>query len=113
MKQIEREEALLDSFDSRSIAYDPDWAFNFVSVGISPLDLDELVAKLELQNFEPISNWMDNNITTKRLVSEIEKAANRIAVRITNIKSYSIMALANDLEPTLLRDGLESTLVLM
>ena len=56
---------------------------------------------------------MDNNITTERLVSEIEEAANRIAVRITNIKSYSHMNMANNLEPTQLCDGLESKLVLM
>lgn len=113
MEQAEREEALLDWFDNRSIAYDPDWAFNFVSVGISPTDLDALVAKLELQNFEPILNWMDNNITTERLVSEIEEAAKRISALITNIKSYSHMDMANDLEPTQLSEGLESTLALM
>jgi signal transduction histidine kinase len=56
---------------------------------------------------------MDNNITTERLVSEIEEAAKRISALIGNIKSYSHMDRANDFEATQLREGIESTLQLM
>jgi signal transduction histidine kinase len=72
-----------------------------------------MVGKLEMQNFAPILNWMDNNITTELLVNEIEEAAKRINALITNIKSYSHMDRANVFEPTQLREGLESTLQLL
>jgi len=113
MQQADREDALLDWFENQNISYDPDWAFNFVSIGLLPSDLDEMVGKLEMQNFAPILNWMDNNITTELLVNEIEEAAKRINALITNIKSYSHMDRANVFEPTQLREGLESTLQLL
>ena len=113
IEQNEREEALFDWFDDHGINYDPDWAYNFVSIGITPVSLDDLIKKLQPQGYEPILNWMDNNITTERLVSEIEEAAKRISALIGNIKSYSHMDRANDFEATQLREGIESTLQLM
>nr|MCU0353679.1 HAMP domain-containing histidine kinase [Cytophagales bacterium] len=61
----------------------------------------------------PVLEWLNNVLTTEKMVSDISEASGRIANLVKAIKEYSHMDGGADRKPTALSEGIQSTLTIL
>ncbi len=76
-------------------------------------EVEEIGEILNNQYVAPVFGWLNNVLTTERLVNEIEQASLRIASLIQSVKTYSHMDKAPDQEMSDLHIGIDSTLTML
>ena len=83
-----------------------DWHFT--------VDHFEQLAKVVPERaISPVFQWMETNLTTEALVTEIQAASGRIAELVTSIKTYSHMDQEPSLEMVDVHEGLRSTVTML
>lgn len=113
MERSEREDELLDWLNDREVENSEDIADNLVDFDFSTDELDEAYESLEEEHVGPTVNWMNQVLTTEKLVSEIEDASSRIGELVKSIKSYTHMDQSPEMKPIDIHDGLNNTLVML
>ncbi|MFY0592189.1 ATP-binding protein [Roseivirga sp.] len=76
-------------------------------------DLEDLQNGLTAETFPSVIEWVDNVLTTEKMVGEIKEASNRISKLVNSVKSYSHMDRSTDFEPTNVHEGLHSTITIL
>ena len=109
-QKMEKEDELLDWLEDHSIEEADDIAANLVEFGFTEEDLDTVFDATSEQYFQPVINWINNNLTTEKMVKEIAEASSRIAGLISSVKSYSHMDQSLDRRKVDIHAGIRSTL---
>ncbi|MEL7530921.1 MAG: ATP-binding protein, partial [Bacteroidota bacterium] len=91
MEKTEREEELMDWMDDREIEDGDTIAENLMEFGFSVDDLDMVEESTGSEQLQSILNWMENVISTEKLVGEIQDASVRISDLVKSVKSYTHM----------------------
>lgn len=76
-------------------------------------DLDALKEKMGVKEFPSMLSWVDNVLTTEKMVGEIKDASKRISTLVNSVKEYSHMDRSGDYEPTDIHEGLRTTLSIL
>jgi len=76
-------------------------------------DLDGLKEKMGEKEFPSMLTWVDNVLTTEKMVGEIKDASKRISTLVNSVKEYSHMDRSGDYEPTDIHIGLRTTLSIL
>ena len=113
MERSSLEDELLDWFDDNDVADGSELTESLVDFGFTTDDLDTLLVDVAPDNRATVLNWLVNNLVTERLVTDIEEASKRIAILVDAIKSYTHMDRGTGRECIHLREGIDSTLVLL
>ncbi|WP_421829328.1 sensor histidine kinase [Larkinella sp.] len=113
MERSSLEDDLLDWFDDNDVADGSELTESLVDFGFTTDDLDTLLVDVAPDNRATVLNWLVNNLVTERLVTDIEEASKRIAVLVDAIKAYTHMDRGTGRECIHLREGIDSTLVLL
>lgn len=113
MDRSEKEDDLIDWLDDEAIEDSDDIAENLVEFGIEASDLDEIKDAVGTLELPAVIGWINQMLTTERLVGEIEEASQRINKLVTSIKGYTHMDQAPEKIPTDVHKGLESTLTML
>jgi signal transduction histidine kinase len=113
LARSQREDELLDFLEASGVADAMDLAPPLADFGFTQADLATIAQVVGQADLEAVVSWVVNNLVTERTVREIEQVAQRIAQLTGAIKSYSYMDRDAGLAPTDLREGLQSTLVLL
>ena len=88
-------------------------AENFVEFDMSLDELEEIAEIIDGPDCQPVFNWLNNVLTTERLVNEIEDASLRIANLIKSVKTYTHMDRSPDKIEADIREGIDSTLIML
>lgn len=88
-------------------------AENLVEFGFELQEMEEIWAICTEAYFPPVMQWINNNLTTEKMVEEISVASRRIAELINSVKSYSYMDRSQDLQEVDLHQGLKDTLTIL
>jgi signal transduction histidine kinase len=113
MQRSEREDEILDWLDSNDIGGCDDIAENMVEFGITEADLVELKTKINKDDFSPILLWINNNLTTERMVTDIQEASKRIADLVGSVKTFTHMDRGGEREVTDIHSGIKNTLTML
>ncbi|WP_109830226.1 ATP-binding protein [Reichenbachiella versicolor] len=113
MEKSEREDDIIDWLDEREIEDSEELAENLVDFGFEIDELDTMCEGVEEGSVPIIFRWIDQNLTTERIVSEIEEASQRINKLVTSIKSYTHMDQAPEKVSTDIHIGIENTLTML
>ncbi|GAB3906987.1 ATP-binding protein [Larkinella knui] len=113
MERSSLEDDLLDWFDDNGVTDGAELTESLVDFGFTTDDLDTLLVDVAPDNRATVLNWLVNNLVTERLVTDIEEASKRIAVLVNAIKSYTHMDRGTGRECIHIREGIDSTLVLL
>ncbi len=113
MKRTEREDSIIDWMDDHDIENGFELAESFADFGYDIEDLEEVLACVGEKDIAPVLGWLDNMMTTEKMVSEIEDASKRISSLVGSVKSYSHMDRASDVEAVDIHEGIRSTLILL
>ena len=110
MEKSELEDDLMDWFEDHNINGGDEIAETFVEYGIEVEDLEYIVENASPEYLAPIFGWINQLLTTEKLVSEIEDASKRINDLVKSIKSYTHMDQAPEKASTDIHIGLDNTL---
>lgn len=113
MERTDREDELADWLADHGIKKAAELAENLVEFGFLPADIDVIAEHVPDKDMEPVLRWVDNNLTTERMVADIQEASERISNLINAIKSYTHMDRAPEKHPADVHLGIRSTLTML
>lgn len=113
MDRSEKEDELLDWLDDREVENAEDLADNMVDFGFTQEDLEEAYEGVPDEHIGPSANWINQVLTTEKLVTEIEDASSRIGELVKSIKSYTHMDQSPEMKPIDIHEGLDNTLIML
>lgn len=113
MDRTNREDDLTDWLDDNGYGDCYALSETLAEYGFCEDDLDKLKADLNAEVFPSVIEWIDNVLTTEKMVGEIKEASDRISKLVSSVKSYSHMDRASDQEPTNVHEGIHNTLTIL
>jgi len=88
-------------------------AETFSEYGFSSEELEELRIDLGAASFPKVIPWLENLISSQRIIKDLAHASERISNLVASIKSHVHMDRTNDLQPTNIHQDIENTLTLL
>lgn len=113
MERSEKEDELADWLDEHAVENSAELAENFVEFGFNTGHLNEFKAHIPSPYISPIFNWINANLVTEKMVTDIEEASNRIATLVKSVKTFTHMDQGHDKQLTDIHTGIENTLAIM
>ena len=107
------EQAVGDWLDQRGVAESWMLVEPMVAAGLGPDDLDLLAGGLAAPALADFITWLAALIQAQNLARDIRAASGRITELVGSVKVYSHMDRAGDRERIDLREGIDSTLVML
>lgn len=112
-QRSQKEDELTDWLDDLEVENSMELAENFVEFGFQLEDLEEFKAMVGESDLSPVFNWINSNLVTEKIVSDIEEASKRIADLVGSVKSFTHMDKGYDKQLTNIHDGLRSTISIL
>jgi signal transduction histidine kinase len=113
MKRSEKEDEILDWLDTNSIDGCEDIADNLVEFGVGEDDLEELKLKINHSDLSPVLTWINNSLTTERMVADIQESSKRIAELVGSVKTFTHMDRGGEREFVDIHVGIRNTLIML
>ncbi len=88
-------------------------AEGFVDFNFSVEELEKVKNLVSKKDLIPILNWLNQVLTTEKLVNEIEDASQRINDLVLSVKSYTHMDQAPEKQPMDIHKGIKNTLTML
>jgi signal transduction histidine kinase len=112
VQRMEIEDELSDWLEEKGIT-NREMAESFAEHGFIVDDLADLHTGLDKEAFTRVIPWMENLMSSKKIIKDLADASSRISNLVTSIKSHVHMDRTNDLQLTNLHKDIENTLTLL
>lgn len=109
LDRSDREESMAEWLDENGVANSWDMAPGLVNAGLTRQCLTSLSGRLKADTLGAALTWIEADLTTNQLASELESASCRISDLVKAMKQYTYMDQAQFQEIDI-HDGLDSTL---
>jgi len=113
MQKLEKEDAIRDWLDGCCPDLQYDIAETFIEEDFSVEDLETIRTKKDKNAFPQMLRWLENLISSQRLIADLGEASSRISNLVTAIKSHVHMDRTNELQPTNIHNDIDNTLTLL
>jgi signal transduction histidine kinase len=88
-------------------------AENFVEFGFMIDNLEALCSHIPTAYCSPVFNWINNLLTTERMVQDIQESSRRIADLVNSVKTFTHMDRGFEKQRTDIRIGIKNTIMLL
>ena len=112
-EKTRREEETIDWLEEHSVENSYDMAENFVEFGFAVTDLETFCNHIPAAYCSPVFNWINNLLTTERMVQDIQESSRRIAELVNSVKVFTHMDSGFDKQRTDIRIGIKNTIMLL
>jgi len=113
LERGDKTDELLDVLDKYKVDNAMDIAENMVDFGFSEVHIEQFRKHIADNAVSPVLNWINTNLVTEKMVTDIEEAAARISKLVDSVKSFTHMDQGQDKSPVDVHTGLQSTLNLL
>lgn len=113
MQKQELEDDLIDCLEEKGVEDADEVAENLVEFGFTCSDVDLIYDKTSDVHFPPVINWVNNNLTTEKMVREIGEASSRISDLVKSVKNFTHMDQTPDKVKADIHEGLNNTIVML
>lgn len=113
MERSAKEDEIMDWLEEHGTANSAEVAENFVDFGFTLEDLEGFKAHIPEAYISPIFNWINTNLVTEKMVTDIEDASQRIAHLVGSVKNFTHMDQGHDKQWADIHDGIRNTLVML
>ncbi|MBX2842962.1 MAG: cyclic nucleotide-binding domain-containing protein [Flammeovirgaceae bacterium] len=110
MEKTELEDELEDWLEEHGIDDAYELTENLIDFGFETEDLDEILEHVPENYFPPIMKWINDNLTTEKMVGEIEEASKRISHLVNSVKSFTYMDKDMDKQEIDISEGIRNTI---
>jgi signal transduction histidine kinase len=108
-----REEEVGEWLEAHGVADGWKLAETYVDAGMTAEELDQWANALPAPALPHVLRWLEASLSADRILGEIASAAGRISQLVAAVKQYSHMDAMPDKQPVDVREGLDSTLVIL
>jgi signal transduction histidine kinase len=113
LRRMEIEEAMLEWLEKNQVPDSNECAETFMEFNFSTAELEEICAHTGKDAFVYFLPWLENILSSRKLIQDLEHASFRISKLVGAIKSHVHMDRTEDLQSTDIHNDLENTLTLM
>jgi len=113
MQKLEREDAIRDWLEKYCPDLDCDITETFIDAGFSEEDLKIIYSKSDRNAFAQVLRWLENLLSSQRLIKDLGEASSRISNLVGAIKSHVHMDRTNELQLTNIHNDIDNTLTLL
>lgn len=113
LERIEKEDALNDWLEKNNFEASKEISETFTEAGFTTADLDTIKIHAGTDAFLHIINWLDNLLSSQRIIKDMDDASCRISTLVGAIKSHVHMDRTNEMQPTNVHKDLDNTLTLL
>jgi signal transduction histidine kinase len=113
MQRSSLEDDLLDWLDEYKVENSNEVAENFVEFGFTIPDLDSFKAHIPDDSVSAVFNWINNNLVTEKMVTDIEDASQRIANLVGAVKNFTHMDQGHGKQYADIHNGIRNTLTML
>ncbi len=104
------EDELNDWLQDHHIDTNNDYAENFIDFGFDLDDLNCFGSIIPAQDLSPVLEWVNNNLVTEKMVTDIQEASQHIADLVSSVKNFTYMDRGGDREFIDVHSGLNNSL---
>ena len=112
-QRMKNEDGLMDWLEAKGFPMDNQVVETFTEAGFSSEDFETLYNNVPREDLAQILLWIENLLSSKRIIKDLEEASTRISNLVGAIKSHVHMDRTNELQPTDLHKDIENTLTLL
>ncbi len=109
MEKTELEDEIADWLEDNGVEDGFEMAGSLVEFDFSVDDLEHIQDQVGEDHFYPVLKWIRNNLTTEKMVEEIQDASIRIADLVKSVKSYTHMDQSHDKQAVNVHEGIRNT----
>ena len=113
LERMQMEDELNDWLNEKGINCRSEVAETFTDAGFSPADLEMINSEVDSEAYQHIFNWLENLLSSERLIKDLEDASERITMLVDAIKSHVQMDRSGEIYRTDIHKDLEDTLILL
>ncbi|GAB5410255.1 MAG: ATP-binding protein [Balneolaceae bacterium] len=113
MERTALEDELTDWMEDRGVEEGFDFANTFAEYCFNLEDLEFVNKHVDEKYLPAVLGWIEDVLTTEKMVEEIEDASRRISDLISSVKTYSHMDRGSDKEVVELKKLLKSTITML
>lgn len=113
MERSALEDDVLDWLEAYNLPCAAETAENLVDFGFNVADLDDLKTHIPATSISPVMNWMNSNLVTEKIVTDIQEASGRIADLVGAVKKYTHMDQGHGKQLADIHTGIRSTLAML
>ena len=113
MQRLEKEDEINDWLEQNGLHGNNVAGETFVEAGFSGEDLESIRNEVGKEAFIQVLLWIENLLSSQRVIKDLEEASTRISHLVGAIKSHVHMDQTNDLQHTDLHNDIENTLTLL
>lgn len=85
----------------------------FVETGVTIMELEQVCEMAEETACADVLSWLENLITSQKIINDLEEASSRISTLVGAIKNHVHLDRSGGMQPTDIRDDIENTVTLM
>jgi len=112
MERIEFEDEIDDWLQDRGLNGNRELAETFAEAGFSIGDLEKIEDNSR-EDLPQLVYWLENLLSSHRIISDLAEASTRISTLVSAIKSHVHMDRTNELQPTNIHKDIDNTLTLL
>lgn len=113
LQRMKREDDLMHWLDEKGIPTDQQVVETFTEAGFSGEDLETLAGNVPNDDLVQILLWIENLLSSQRIIKDLAEASTRISNLVGAIKSHVHMDRTNAKQPTDIHKDIENTLTLL
>jgi signal transduction histidine kinase len=113
LERSSREDDMTGWMDDHQIGNSPEVAENFVDYGIGLNEALSLSRQIPAAYLSKVLNWVNTNMITEKMVTDIEEASKRIAELVGAVKTFTHMDQGHDKQYADIHIGIRNTLTML
>jgi signal transduction histidine kinase len=113
LERADMEDEIVEWLDKYEVDNVYEIAENLVEYNFGMDELEEFKKQIPDDDFNPVMNWINNNLITEKTVEEIKEASTRIGTLIQSVKTYTHMDRDKEKQEVDIHEGIKNTLVIL
>lgn len=113
MQRSNLEDEFADWLETNQIVNCPEIAETFVDFGFTIEDLNYFKAHIADESLYAVFKWMNNQLITEKMVTDIVEASQRISKLVGSVKNFTHMDQGHDKQYADIHNGIRNTLTML
>ena len=110
---MKKEDELMHWLEAKGLPADQQVVETFTEAGFTGEDLETFSDKIPKDELAQILLWIENLLSSQRIIKDLGEASTRISNLVGAIKSHVHMDRTNEMQPTDIHNDIENTLTLL
>jgi signal transduction histidine kinase len=113
LQRMNKEDEIAEWLEKAGFTESRQASETFVEAGFSSNEFENIKGTISNEAFIQVIHWLENLLSSERILNDMEEASTRISTLVGAIKSHVHMDQSNELQPAHIHIGIENTLTLL